>query len=665
MHNIRKSKKKEPSIKPVSEESFVVPNEAEQSFELRRARDAPIQLESHNRRQDQNYSKFTADNTRQTAGEETNADVHKTTAEIKHKTSRHGNEYRRQFYETAKSDEQPKSSAMEKTQQPSKLTFTKDEIPPTSVGKKFTKSQQKAEHLTGKLERAENRLPFYRKLRIEKGADDSGYAVKRLTFEKEIKPQSAHLKGSLPLRPVKNAMNVSGGIIHRKIYQSEDENVGVKAAHRAEIAGEASVRGVYRMRRTAPYRKVSKLKKKVSNANARAAYQKALQDNPKLKKSLLSRMYQKQKLKKQYAKAVREAKRAGQTAKKTAVTTEKIAAKVVLFVKRHPIVFGIIALILLVFFMITSIFSSCANMGTGGMGWFASSTYLANDHDLNNSELFYTEWETDLQMQMINAEITYPGYDEYRYNADTVGHDPYELMAFLTAAYQDFTYSDVQGVLYEIFEAQYSLTFTEETETRTRTEIQINPDTGEEIETEAEYEHKILNITLTAENFDSLVKERMTDEQKSIFGILKETKGNRQYVKNVLDFEWLPYVSSSYGYRVHPISNIKNYHTGIDIGAAEGTEIRAGHDGKITFSGEAGEYGLCVVLEGTISGEHILTTKYGHCSEILVSVGQEVKAEDIIAKVGNTGNSTGAHLHFEILIDNQYLNPMYFSATSG
>ena len=649
----------------MNEESFSAQNRAEQDFELRRARDAPIQQEFHSRRQDQNYSKFTMDDTQSTNDKETNTDVHKDTTEIKYKMNRHGNEYRRQFYETAKSDEQPTPSIMEKMQQPSKLTFTKDEIPPTTDGKKLTRARQKAERLSGKLERAENRLPSYRKLRMEKESDASGNTVKRLTFEKEIKPQSAHIKGALTLRPVKNGVNVTGGIIHRKVYQAEDENVDVKAAHRAEIAGEASLRGAYRMHRTAPYHKVSKLKKKVSNANARAAYQKVLQDNPKLKRNLLSRRYQKQKLKRKYAKAAREAKRAEQTAKKTAVTTEKIVAKVVLFVKRHPIVFGIIALILLVFFMITSIFSSCANMGTGGMGLFGASTYLANDQDLNNSELFYTEWETDLQIQIVNAEITYPGYDEYRYNVDTIGHDPYELMAFLTAVYQNFTYGDVQAELHEIFESQYSLNFTEEKETKTRTETQTNPDTGEKTEIEVEYEHKILNVTLTAEDFDGLVKERMTDEQKSIFEILKETKGNKQYVKNVLDFEWLPYVSSSYGYRVHPISNVKNYHTGIDIGAAEGTEIRAGHDGKVTFSGEAGEYGLCVVLEGTISGEHILTTKYGHCSEIFVSVGQEVKAGDVIAKIGNTENSTGAHLHFEILIDNQYLNPMYFSATSG
>lgn len=139
----------------------------------------------------------------------------------------------------------------------------------------------------------------------------------------------------------------------------------------------------------------------------------------------------------------------------------------------------------------------------------------------------------------------------------------------------------------------------------------------------------------------------MSTEQKEICEILLQTKGNRQYVKNVFGINWLPYVTSYYGYRVHPISGEKNYHTGVDIGMAQGTEILAGHDGTVTLAGNAGGYGLCVAIEGEAYEGHTLTTKYGHCSQLLVSVGQEVKAGDVIAKVGSTGNSTGPHLHFE------------------
>ena len=74
-----------------------------------------------------------------------------------------------------------------------------------------------------------------------------------------------------------------------------------------------------------------------------------------------------------------------------------------------------------------------------------------------------------------------------------------------------------------------------------------------------------------------------------------QKKETRQYVKNVFGTNWLPYVTSYYGYRVHPISGEKNYHTGVDIGMPEGTEILAGHDGTVTLAGNAGGY-ACVSL---------------------------------------------------------------------
>ncbi len=248
-------------------------------------------------------------------------------------------------------------------------------------------------------------------------------------------------------------------------------------------------------------------------------------------------------------------------------------------------------------------------------------------------------------------------------NIGPIEHDPYVLMGYLTSAYQNFTYAQIEGVLRELFNGQYSLSFSEETETRYRTETSIDPETGEETEKEVPYEWHILNVTLTSVPLENLVVSRMNADQKEICEILLQTKGNRQYVKNVFNTNWLPYVTSYYGYRVHPISGGKNYHTGVDIGMPQGTEILAGHDGTVTLAGNAGGYGLCVAIEGEAYEGHSLTTKYGHCSQILVSAGQEVKAGDVVAKVGSTGNSTGPHLHLEVLVDGQYRNPLYFADT--
>ena len=429
------------------------------------------------------------------------------------------------------------------------------------------------------------------------------------------------------------------------------------------MAGEAGARIAYRRHQTKPYRRVERLQKRSARARAKAAYHQTLQENPQFKKNIVSRMWQKRKLKRRYAKAAREAQKTGKRVKNTAVTTERIAMHVTLFVKRHPVIFGILTLLLLLIFLISSALTSCSSIGSGSLGVMAASTYLADDHDINQAELAYTEWETDLQLQINRVETDRPGYDEYRYQINAVEHDPYELMGYLTAVYQHFTYEQVESALRELFAEQYTLTFTEETETRSRTETQTDPETGETMEVEVPYEWKILNVELDAAPMANLIVARMTEDQKEICEILLQTKGNRQYVQNVFGTNWLPYVTSYYGYRIHPISGEKNYHTGIDIAMAQGTDILAGHDGEVTMAGEAGGYGLCVAIEGEAYEDHTLTTKYGHCSQLLVSVGQEVKAGDVIARVGNTGNSTGAHLHLEVLLDGEYVNPMYFADT--
>ena len=261
----------------------------------------------------------------------------------------HGNQYQQRFQEAAKAEEQAAQeghAADGEPKKPSKLEFTADELPPEAKDKKLTHARRKAERTAQKLEQAEGRLPARRKLRMETVSDpDTGKAAKRLKFEKEVKSQRAHVKGPVPMRPVKAGANMAAGYAHKKIYQAEDENVGVKAAHRTELVGESGLRMAYHRHKTAPYRKVTKLRQKSAKANARLAYRQALQDNPALKKNLLARMWQKQKLKRQYAKAAREAQKAGKRAKDTAVTTEKIAASVVHAVKRHPVICGIVILL--------------------------------------------------------------------------------------------------------------------------------------------------------------------------------------------------------------------------------------------------------------------------------------------------------------------------------
>lgn len=566
--------------------------------------------------------------------------------------------YRQKFRQEARSAETGAGA--------SKLRFADDELPgQDAVNRKLEKAQERAARFEQRLHKAENKLPSRRKPRLETSADPAtGKPKTRLRFEKEVKEKSEALKGSTALRPMKGAANLAAGMVHKQIYKNEHENVGVQAAHRAEIAGETGLRCASRAHKLAPYNKVKRLQNRTVNAQAKAAYQKALAENPELKKKKLAKAMYKKQLKRKYAKAAREAQKKGKRAKKTAVTTEKIVKEIAGAIKRHPVAALVIFLIFLLILFIASAFTSCTSIGAGSSGAFSSVSYLADDNVIDQAELTYTEWETDLQLEINRMETIRSGYDEYRYDVDEIGHDPHVLMAYLTAVYGDFNSSQAESAMRSLFDSQYHLTLTEEVERRTRTEPATDPTTHQQTTTNVAYDYKILNVKLTSVSLESIVSGRVNSEQRETCDTLLTTKGCRQYVKNVFgSTNWLSSVTSYYGYRVHPVSGVKDYHTGVDIGVPQGTVIRAGHDGVVTVAGNSGGYGLCVIIEGDTPTGKTLMTRYGHCSQLLVAAGANVHAGDVIAKVGSTGASTGPHLHLEVLLDGHYLNPLYYAET--
>jgi murein DD-endopeptidase MepM/ murein hydrolase activator NlpD len=113
-------------------------------------------------------------------------------------------------------------------------------------------------------------------------------------------------------------------------------------------------------------------------------------------------------------------------------------------------------------------------------------------------------------------------------------------------------------------------------------------------------------------------------------------------------------IGSGFGMRMHPIAHVYRMHTGVDIGAAYGTPIHAGGDGKVVSAGWRGGYGNAVIID---HGGGVATL-YAHCSHFAVSVGEIVKAGQVIAYVGSTGYSTGPHLHFEVRVHGEPVDPL-------
>ena len=151
----------------------------------------------------------------------------------------------------------------------------------------------------------------------------------------------------------------------------------------------------------------------------------------------------------------------------------------------------------------------------------------------------------------------------------------------------------------------------------------------------------------------------MESLRRSISGSLSSSSGGRAYVGG--EFTWptpsCHYITSHFSpRRKNPVSGIYKRHTGTDIGAAYGTTIVAANSGTVTLAGWNSGYGNCVIIDHG-GGK---ATLYAHMSSYSVSSGQSVQKGQQIGRVGSTGNSTGPHLHFEVLINGVAVNPMQY-----
>ena len=409
----------------------------------------------------------------------------------------------------------------------SRLQFTAEELSNPELEAYIRKSQKAADN----LDAARAALPKEKVLVKERVFEEAtGKGKTRLHFEEREKPMpnSKHHKNQLS-RPAQEA----GIFVHNKIHEVEKDNSGVEGAHKTEEVtergakyGARKIREGYHRHKLKPYRAVAKAEKAAFKANVEFQYQKLLQENPQLAASNpLSRYWQKQQIKKQYAKAVRTG--GVKSAKTAADHTQKAAKKTTEFVTRHWK--GVVLLIaaLLLFIMTAAGVSSCSSLFSGLMNGVLGTSYTSEDSDLVAVENNYAAMENELQQRIDNIERNYPSYDEYRYDLDNIGHNPHALASYLTALLQSYTPQSAQAELERIFHMQYSLTLTEEVEIRYRTETSTDPETGETTTEEVPYEYYILNVSLTNRDIATIAPEVLTAEQLQMFRVYLETSGNK------------------------------------------------------------------------------------------------------------------------------------------
>ena len=537
--------------------------------------------------------------------------------------------------------------------------------------KKLQKKQRQAQKAAKKVQKARAKLPKTREYTLQRVFDEKTgkgkYVAVPLDKEKPFKQEG------IPKTTMRRMQNESKNFVHGKIAETEKENSAVEGAHKSEQKVETvysfvkrQIKGKEQKQRA----KVAKLEKKQFKKEVNFQYQKFLEENPQMQKKALQKRLQKQRIKREYIKARKKAA-AGKTAEQAFEKTKNgaitVARKLQEFARRNAgllVTVGIMALLLM---MIMVSVSSCGAMFADTQSTILAASYLSKPKEIDAADLQLTRLELDLQNEIDQVETDYPGYDEYSYNLGAIGHNPFTLISYLSAVHTEFTASGVESEIQALFDEMYTLTLTPDTETRTRTVTKTgtrtvtDPVTGEETEEEYEYEEEeeyevsILRVTLTVIPLESLVSGKMDSEQAEIFAMYRETNGLLQEFASPLDLYWYYYVSSYYGYRKNPVTGNEEFHRGVDIAVPTGTTVYAAHDGMVTAAAYDSHYGNYVVIE--IDG---YTTKYAHMDTLSVSAGQTVEKGTVIGTTGNTGSSTGSHLHIECLYDGEYYNPLFY-----
>ena len=399
---------------------------------------------------------------------------------------------------------------------------------------KLEKPIKRVKKAEARADKAQAKIPKKTVVKKERGFDPATGKVKtQLRFEEvDKKKPPSKLTHAVQDAPANFVLSQ----VHREVRQSEDDNVGVEAAHKVEQAVESGgrlVQSAHRAHQLKPYRAAIRAERKLERANIDALQKKAEINSPT--SNPVSKWQQKQAIKKQYAAAKHN--QAAQTTAKAAENTAKAAKKAAekaekagKYVWEHRRGFAIAAAIVLMLAFLLNGLSSCSVMMDGVGSGIAASTYPSQDADMLGAEAQYCEMEAELQRYLDTYESTHD-YDEYHFDLDTIEHDPYVLISIITALHQgEWTLDEVQGTLQMLFDRQYILTEDVVVETRYRTETDTWTDADGNTHTDTyqvPYDYYICTVTLENFNLSHVPVYIMSEEQLGMYATYMATLGNR------------------------------------------------------------------------------------------------------------------------------------------
>ena len=368
-------------------------------------------------------------------------------------------------------------------------------------------------------------------------------------------------------------------------------------------------------------------------------------------RAIKSILYSPQKAKRSLRSMQRTAQKAQQAARYAAVGIRTSFRSL-----SNPVVLRSLAVVGVIMLVVTVLVASASSVSA----LFSTFTYPANDAELTDVYAYVTELDTNLE-QEIKAIPTKPewvGINDFNLTTFVPKTDPMLILSYLSVKYGAFKLEDVKGEIATIHAAMYQLVVTPRMEVKHVAEI-LNPDGTVSPATDQAINH--LDVTLKYTPFQAYVTLHKADmfskaDDYAMYQTYSQVGG--MSLRSELGSPFIGKtvtISSRFGWRLDPVTGIKSFHGGIDIPMAAGSPINATMGGTVTTGYDAAGFGNYVVIT---SGNR--TTLYGHCSSLLVSKEQVVTQGQEIARVGNTGKSTGDHLHLEFKKDGKPLNPFLF-----
>ena len=462
-----------------------------------------------------------------------------------------------------------------------------------------------------------------------------------------------------------------GSTVHGQISKYENDNAALKAAHTAE-------KGTSKLVRKA----INRSKKQISRLKPRAGANDKSMVGQKLKfekgagRGKLAPAQQKRALlKKTFAKTYRKnaakqsaniAERAAAAAQRLAIAARQMAARVTKFIisNIHNIAIG--AAIALGIYLIFTILSLGVGIVVNILVPALGGTEATSDAKMADSTSYWTELCERLKIR-INDEIPAenPGYDEYRFDVCSIADDPFQVTAFLSALYQDFSAIDVNPILEQVFNQEYTVTTEAITEIRTGSNADGSTYT---------YPWHVLLITCTSAGFTNTVQPIL--EASNAFGLYNayiDTKGNRVGFGSPFSNNWYNSVASLYGWRQKVMTEAeaaaattneikqREFHQGLDISADEGTTVRCISSGTVVSCVNNARWGTVV----TIMDDYGYKEEYSLLGDIYVNPGNRVQYGDLVGAVGPSMDTLGTRLQIKISYNEQYLNPVFLMETGA